>query len=144
MTRPSGPAEFNEWNKKIIDEFHANEGRVGGMFEGAPMILLHHIGAKSGTVRIAPLVYFPQDDGRIVIVASKGGAPTNPDWYHNLKANPKFEVEVGAEKFEVVAEELDDAARDEIWPKIVAERPGFGEYQTKTSRKIPVLALTRA
>jgi deazaflavin-dependent oxidoreductase (nitroreductase family) len=144
MTRPTTNGEMNDWNRKVIDEFHANEGRVGGMFEGAPMILLHHIGAKSGTVRTTPLVYFPQDDGRIVIVASKGGAPTNPDWYHNLKANPKFEVEVGTEKFEVVAEEFDDTARTEIWPKIVAASPGFGEYQEKTSRKIPVFVLDRA
>lgn len=143
MTRPSGPAEINDWNTKIINEFRTNEGRVGGPFEGAPMILLNHIGAKSGAVRTTPLVYFPQPDGGIVIIASYGGAPNNPAWYHNLKANPKFEVEVGTEKFEIVAEELDDAARDEIWPKLVAERPGFGEYQEKTSRKIPVFALVR-
>lgn len=143
MTRPSGPAEVNDWNTKIIDEFRANEGRVGGMFEGAPMILLNHIGAKSGSVRTTPLVSFPQADGRILIVASYGGAPSNPAWYHNVKANPTFDVEVGTEKFEVVAEVLDEAARDAIWPQIVAERPGFGDYEKKTTRKIPVVALNR-
>ncbi|MFC4950638.1 nitroreductase family deazaflavin-dependent oxidoreductase [Pseudonocardia sp. GCM10023141] len=139
MTSPA----MNDWNKGIIDEFRANEGRVGGPFEGAPMILIHHVGAKSGTERVAPLVYFPQPDGNMVIVASKGGAPTNPDWYHNLKANPKIDVEVGTETFPVVATELDEATRDELWVKIVEERPGFGEYQTKTTRKIPVFVLTR-
>jgi deazaflavin-dependent oxidoreductase (nitroreductase family) len=109
------------------------------------MVLVHHIGAKSGTERVAPLVYFPQPDGTMIIIASKGGAPTNPDWYHNIKANPKFDVEVGTDTFRVVAHEIeDDAERDEIWAKVVAERPGFGEYQEKTSRKIPVLLLARA
>ncbi len=86
---------MTDWNQQIIDEFRANEGRVGGMFEGAPMILIHHVGAKTGTERVSPLVYFPEDDGKMVIVASKGGAPENPAWYHNLKANPKIDVEVG-------------------------------------------------
>jgi deazaflavin-dependent oxidoreductase (nitroreductase family) len=137
-------SEFNDWNSKIIDEFRANGGRVGGPFEGAPMILVHHIGAKSGTERVAPLVWFPQDDDSLVIVASKGGAPTNPDWYHNLKANPDIDVEVGTETFRVHAEEVVGTERDELFEKIAAERPGFGEYQEKTTRKIPVLRLTRA
>jgi deazaflavin-dependent oxidoreductase (nitroreductase family) len=143
MTTPQKD-EFNDWNKAIIAEFRANAGKVGGQFEGAPMILLHHVGAKSGIERTTPLVYFPQADGSIVIIASKGGAPSNPDWYYNLKANPKFEVEVGSERFAVVAEELDDAERDALWPVLVAERPGFGDYQKNTARKIPVLRLTRA
>jgi deazaflavin-dependent oxidoreductase (nitroreductase family) len=136
-------SEFDDWNKKIIEEFRANEGRVGGPFEGAPMILIHHVGAKSGTERVAPLVYFPQDDGTLVIIASKGGAPTNPDWYHNLKANPKIDVEVGTETFPVLAEELTGAERDEVFARSAAERPGFGEYQQKTTRVIPVFRLTR-
>ena len=135
--------DWNSWNQGIIDEFRANEGRVGGPFEGAPMILIHHIGAKSGTERVAPLVYFPQDDGSLAIIASKGGSPTNPDWYHNVKANPKFTVEVGTETFPVHAEEVSGPERDEIWSRVVAERPGFGEYQAKTARLIPVLRLTR-
>jgi deazaflavin-dependent oxidoreductase (nitroreductase family) len=136
-------SEFNDWNQKIIEEFRANEGRVGGPFEGAPMILIHHIGAKSGTERVTPLVYFPQDDGTMVIIASKGGAPTNPDWYHNVKANPAFDVEVGTETFPVTAAELTGEERDDVWSKAVAANPGFGEYQQKTTRTIPVVRLTR-
>jgi deazaflavin-dependent oxidoreductase (nitroreductase family) len=136
-------SDFDDWNSKIIEEFRANEGRVGGPFEGAPMILVHHIGAKSGKERVTPLVWFPQDDGSLVIIASKGGAPTNPDWYHNLKANPTIGVEVGTETFTVTAEEVTGPERDEIWSKVAAERPGFGEYQEKTTRTIPVLRLTR-
>jgi deazaflavin-dependent oxidoreductase (nitroreductase family) len=134
---------MSDWNDKIIEEFRANEGRVGGPFEGAPMILIHHIGAKSGTERVTPLVYFPQDDGKLVIIASKAGAPTNPDWYHNVKANPAFDVEVGTETFPVAAEEVTGEERDEIWSKVVAANPGFGEYQQKTTRTIPVVRLTR-
>ena len=104
---------MSDWNNGVIAEFRANEGRVGGYFEGAPMILLHHIGARSGTVRVTPLVYFPQDDGSMLVVASKGGAPTNPDWYHNVVAHPRFEVEVGTRTFTVDAEELSPAERAE-------------------------------
>jgi len=134
---------MSDWNQQIIDEFRANAGRVGGMFEGAPMILIHHIGAKSGTERVTPLVHFPEDDRRTVIVASAGGAPSHPAWYHNLKANPKIEVEVGAETYTVLAEELPRAERDEVWKRVVAERPGFADYERKTDRVIPLLRLTR-
>ena len=134
---------MSDWNSGVIEEFRANGGKVGGYFKGAPMILLHHIGAKSGTVRVTPLVYFPQDDGSMLVVASKGGAPTNPDWYHNILANPRFEVEVGHETFTVDAEELAPTERAERWPAIVAERPGFGDYETKTTRVMPVLRLRR-
>jgi deazaflavin-dependent oxidoreductase (nitroreductase family) len=134
----------SDWNDKIIAEFRANEGRVGGPFEGAPMILIHHLGAKSGTERVTPLRSFPEPDGRFVIIASKAGAPTNPDWYHNLKAHAVIDVEVGTETFPVVASEVDGAERDEIWSRIVADSPGFGEYQEKTTRTIPVFMLTRA
>ena len=135
---------MSDWNAKIIDEFRANEGRVGGPFQGAPMVLIHHIGARSGTERVTPLVYFPQDDRSMVIIASKAGAPTNPDWYHNLKANPEIDVEVGTETFPVVVEELVGSERERIWQAVVAERPGFGGYQAKTSRTLPLLRLTRA
>jgi deazaflavin-dependent oxidoreductase (nitroreductase family) len=134
----------SDWNQQIIDEFRANEGRVGGMFEGAPMIIIHHVGAKTGVERESPLVYFPEDDGRIIIIASKGGSPENPAWYHNLKANPTIEVEVGTEKFAVAVDEVSGDERDQVWKRVVAERPGFGEYQEKTSRLIPVLRLTPA
>ena len=139
----TAPTDMNDWNRKIIEEFRANEGRVGGPFEGAPMILVHHIGAKSGTERVTPLVYFPQDGGGMVIIASKAGAPTNPDWYHNLKANPKITVEVGTETFPVEATEAEGAERDAIWDAAVVANPGFGEYQKKTSRLIPVVKLSR-
>lgn len=136
---------MSDWNQKIIEEFRANEGRVGGPFEGAPMILVHHIGARSGTERVSPLVYFPEDDGSMLIVASKAGAPTNPDWYHNLKAHPKVDVEVGTETFPVRATELTADERGPVWERIVAERPGFGEYEAKAGgRTIPVFRLERA
>jgi deazaflavin-dependent oxidoreductase (nitroreductase family) len=134
----------SDWNEKIIEEFRANEGRVGGPFEGAPMILIHHIGARSGTERVTPLVYFPEDDGRMVVIASKAGAPTNPDWYHNLRANPEIDVEVGTETFPVRVTEAQGAEREGIWARAVAAMPGFGEYQEKTTRTIPVLVLERA
>jgi len=108
------------------------------------MILIHHIGAKSGTVRVTPLACNPQPDGRLAIVASNGGSPAHPDWYHNLKANPAITVEVGAQMFTVVAEELDDAARAELWPRLVAESPAVAEHQAKTTRQIPVFMLIRA
>jgi deazaflavin-dependent oxidoreductase (nitroreductase family) len=132
-----------DWNDGVITEFRTHEGRVGGYFEGAPMILIHHVGAKSGKVRINPLVYFPEEDGAMLVVASKGGSPTNPDWYHNVLAHPRFEVEVGTDSFTVEARELDAEERERVWPRIVADRPGFGSYQHKTSRVIPVLRLRR-
>jgi deazaflavin-dependent oxidoreductase (nitroreductase family) len=135
--------DVNDWNRKVIDEFRANEGKVGGQFAGAPMILVHHFGAKSGVERVSPMVYFPDGD-RMLIVASAAGAPKNPDWYHNLKANPEVPVEVGPDTFRVVVEELAAAERAEKWAAITAVMPGFAEYQEKTSRQIPVLALSRA
>jgi deazaflavin-dependent oxidoreductase (nitroreductase family) len=134
---------MSDWNNKIIAEFRANEGRVGGPFEGAPMILIHHIGARTGTERVTPLTFLPEPDGSMLIIASKAGAPTNPDWYHNLKAHPKIDVEVGTERFGVQAHELDPAEREGIWLQVVAERPGFGAYQERTDRVIPVLRLRR-
>ena len=134
---------MSDWNDGVVSEFRANQGRVGGYFKDAPMILLHHIGAKSGTVRVTTLVYFPQDNGTMLVVASKGGSPTNPDWYHNLKAHPRFEVEVGTETFTVEAHELSPDERAKAWPGIVAERPGFGDYERKTTRVMPVLRLSR-
>jgi deazaflavin-dependent oxidoreductase (nitroreductase family) len=134
---------MSDWNTNVIDEFHANEGRVGGYFAGAPMILIHHVGAKSGTVRINPLVFFKQPDGSMLIVASKGGAPTNPDWYHNLVANPSATVEVGTESFDVDAHVTTGAERDELYARQAKLYPGFAEYETRTDRVIPVVALTR-
>ena len=133
----------NDFNAKIIEEFRANEGRVGGPLAGTPMILIHHIGAKSGIERVTPLACSPQGNGRFAIVAANGGSPAHPDWYYNLKANPRIKVEVGTKTFTVVAEELDDTTRGELWPKLVAESPTVGEFQNRTTRQIPVFMLTR-
>lgn len=134
---------FDEINRKVIDEFRATGGKAGGMFEGKPLVLVHHVGAKSGTERIAPLVPL-LDDGRIFIFASKGGADTNPDWYHNLVANPNTTIELGTETFPVTATVLTGTERDEIYTKQVAVEPQFGDYQRNTSRIIPVIELQRA
>jgi deazaflavin-dependent oxidoreductase (nitroreductase family) len=134
-----------DYNTSIINEFRANEGRVGGNFEGAPMILLHTTGAKSGLERISPLMYLPDDanPNRVYIFASKAGAPTNPDWYYNLKANPEIVAEIGTETFPAAAEELTGAARDALFAEQVRRYPGFGDYERSTTRVIPVVALTR-
>jgi deazaflavin-dependent oxidoreductase (nitroreductase family) len=120
-----------------------NEGRVGGPWAGTTLILIRHIGAKSGIERVTPLGCFPQADGRYAIVASNGGSPTHPDWYYNLKANPKIRVELGTQTFLVVAEELDTAARSVLWPAIVGQAPSAGKFQEMTTRTIPVFILTR-
>ena len=130
-----------DFNEQIIEEFRANEGRVGGRFEGNPLLLLHHTGAKSGKSRINPLAYL-SDGGRYVVFASKGGAPTHPDWYHNLKAHPNTTIEVGTDTVDVVASEATDEERERIF-RIQAERaPQFAEYQKQTKRLIPVMVLT--
>ncbi|MDA2891870.1 nitroreductase family deazaflavin-dependent oxidoreductase [Mycolicibacterium sp. BiH015] len=136
-------ATFDEMNRTVIDEFRANGGKASGIFEGKPLVLLHHIGAKSGTERIAPLVYLP-DNGRVYIFASKGGADTNPDWYHNLVANPDVTVEIGTETYPATARILEGAERDEVYARQVDAEPQFGEYQAKTERVIPVVELVRA
>lgn len=135
-------SEMADWNTTVIEEFRANAGKVGGMFEGLPMIIVHAIGAKSGTKRETPLVYFGEGD-RIYVFASKGGAPQNPAWYHNLVAQPRVKVEVGAESFEVNARVLTGAERDEVYRKQAAVMPNFAEYQAKTTRQIPVFELER-
>ena len=134
---------MSDWNTTIIEEFRANEGKVGGRFEGAPLILIHHIGAKSGTERVTPVGCFPQPDGRFAIVASNGGAPASPDWYYNLKAHPEISVEFGTETFAVAVRELEGAEREKVWLDAVGAAPALGEYRNKTPRTIPVLLLTR-
>jgi deazaflavin-dependent oxidoreductase (nitroreductase family) len=134
----ASPTDFNQ---QIIDEFRANGGEVGGPFEGAPMLLLHHAGARSGQERVSPLVYLA-DDGRYAIFATKGGAPTNPAWYHNLKAHPDVTIEVGSETIRARAEEMTGFERDRIYGLQAAERPTFAEYERKTDRVIPVILLT--
>ena len=134
---------MSDFNTSIIEEFRANEGKVGGPFQGAPMVLITTTGAKSGQPRTSPLVYLPDGD-RVIIFASKAGAPTNPDWYHNLKANPNLTVEIGEEKYAAVATEITGDERNRLYAAQVAVMPGFQEYADKTSRLIPVVALTRA
>jgi deazaflavin-dependent oxidoreductase (nitroreductase family) len=134
---------FDEINRKVIEEFRATGGTAGGMFEGKPLVLVHHVGAKSGTERIAPLVPL-LEDSRIYIFASKAGADTNPDWYHNLVANPSTVVELGTETFPVTARVLTGTERDEVYAKQVAVEPQFGAYQQNTSRVIPVIELQRS
>jgi deazaflavin-dependent oxidoreductase (nitroreductase family) len=129
-------------NEAIIEEFRANSGRVGGEWECYTLVLVHHIGFKSGIERVTPLGCFPLDEGRFAVVASNGGSPFHPDWYRNLKANPRVTVELGAETFTALAEELEGTARSQLWPQLAAQSP-IGEYQRKIARKIPVLLFTR-
>jgi deazaflavin-dependent oxidoreductase (nitroreductase family) len=130
-----------DFNSQVINEFRENGGTVGGMFEGRPMILVHHVGARSGEERVTPLVYLADGD-RYVIFASKAGAPENPSWYHNLKAHPETRVEVGGETIEVTAAEATGEERQRLFDAQVAVQPQFGEYQAKTERQIPVIVLT--
>lgn len=136
--------EADDWNRKIIAEFREHEGRVGGPFEGMPMILVHSTGAKSGAERVHPMVY--QAVGAAwAVFASKAGAPTNPDWYHNLVANPQATVEVGTETVQVTARVVSGDERERIWSKQKQDYPGFAEYESKTAgiREIPVIVLER-
>ncbi|MEV6140290.1 nitroreductase family deazaflavin-dependent oxidoreductase [Nocardia sp. NPDC051990] len=132
----------NDWNQQIIAEFRANAGKVGGPFEGKDLLLLTTTGAKTGLPRTNPTAYI-RDGNRFVIIASKGGAPENPDWYHNLLANPRVTLEIGTETIEATATPLTGGSeRDRLFAAMVAAMPGFAEYQTKTDRLIPVVALT--
>ena len=132
-----------DFNARIIDEFRANAGRVGGRFEGLPILLLHHTGARSGKSYVNPLAY-QADDGRYVVFASKAGAPTNPAWYHNLNAHPDVTIEVGTETIPVHAEEASGEERDRLYRTQAERVPAFGEYEQKTGgRTIPVIVLTR-
>ena len=133
---------MSDWNDKIIAEFRTNGGKVGGNFEGAPLLLLHSTGAKSGQERVNPMMYQPVGDG-FAVFASKAGADSNPDWYYNLKANPEARVEVGAEAFDVTARVLDDGEREPVWEEQKSRYPGFAEYEEKTDRVIPVVMLDR-
>jgi deazaflavin-dependent oxidoreductase (nitroreductase family) len=135
---------MNDFNRTIIEEFRANGGRVGGQFEGAPMLVLHTRGAKSGEPRLNPMVY--QDlGGKYAVFASYGGAPKSPSWYHNLVANPDVEIEIGTEigteKKRVTARVLEGSEREPVWEKQKVDMPPFAEYEAKTDRTIPVVVL---
>ena len=132
------PADFNA---QIIEQFRANGGHVSGPFEGSTLLLLHHVGAKTGTPRVNPLAYLA-DGERFIVFASKAGAPTNPDWYHNLKANPETSIEVGTDTIAVTASEASGEQRERLFRAQADRSPQFAEYQQKTERAIPVIVLT--
>jgi deazaflavin-dependent oxidoreductase (nitroreductase family) len=136
-------ATTTNWNDSIIEEFRANQGKVGGRFEGAPLLLLHSRGAKTGQERVNPMMY-RADDGNYVVFASKGGAPTNPDWYHNLLANPEATVEVGTSTVPVVGRVAEGEERERLWSRQKKDWPGFADYEKKTPREIPVIILEPA
>ncbi len=135
--------DMKEFNQTIIDEFRANDGVVGGQFARAPLLLLSTTGAKSGIARVNPLAYLIEGD-RYIIIASFAGAPTNPPWYYNLLANPEVGVEVLSERFSARADVLGEPERTALYAKMVEAMPVFSEYQSKTTRVIPVVALTRS
>jgi deazaflavin-dependent oxidoreductase (nitroreductase family) len=133
----------SDFNIKIIDEFRANSGQVGGPFAGAPLLLLHTVGAKSGQQRVNPMMY-REVDGGYAVFASKAGAPTNPDWYHNVLAHPDVQAEIGALTVPLRARVADGEERERIWTAQKADYPGFQDYENKTSRPIPVVILEPA
>jgi deazaflavin-dependent oxidoreductase (nitroreductase family) len=130
------------FNNGIAEEFRANDGKVGGQFAGADLLLLTTTGAKSGQPRLSPLAYL-RIDGRLIIIGSFAGADVNPAWVHNLRANPSAHVEIGSESFDVIARELPPEERDVVFPKVTAAAPGFADYQAKTTRLIPLFELQR-
>ena len=134
--------DIQDYNKTIIEEFRANDGKIGGQFEGASLLLLSTTGAKSGLMRTNPLAYLA-DGANFVVVASFAGAPTSPPWYHNLLANPDVEVEVGAERIAVQAEVVEEPERSALYEKMESVMPAFSEYRSKTTRLIPVVKLIR-
>ena len=130
----------NDWNDGVIAEFRKNHGQVGGYFKGAPLLLLHSTGSRSGKARLNPMMYL-KDGDRYLVFASKGGADTNPDWYHNMKAHPNVQIEVGDDTIDVHAEEITGSERDGLYARQSSIYPTFAEYQAKTKRTIPVIAL---
>jgi deazaflavin-dependent oxidoreductase (nitroreductase family) len=136
-------ATLQAFNKNLVDEFRANAGKVTGQFANADLLLLTTTGAKSGERRVSPLAYF-RIDAKLIIIGSFAGAPINPAWVHNLRANPQARVEIGTDAFDVTARELPVAEREELFPKVAAVAPGFAEYQSKTSRVIPLFELRPA
>jgi deazaflavin-dependent oxidoreductase (nitroreductase family) len=136
-------SETSEFNERNIKEFRVNHGRVGGGFKGAPLVLLHTTGARTGELRVNPMMYL-QDGDRYLVFASKAGVDTNPDWYYNLKAHPEIQIEIGDETLEVHAEEIYGPERDTLFECQAALFPGFAGYQRQTSRTIPVVALSKS
>ena len=135
-------SDYNNWNQSIIAEFRANSGKVGGNFAGSTLLILHTVGAKSGKEHANPVMYV-KDGDRFVIIASKAGAPSNPDWYYNILANPLVTVEAGTEQFQAQAAVAPEPERTRLYDKMVEVAPGFAEYRQKTTRVIPVITLRR-
>jgi deazaflavin-dependent oxidoreductase (nitroreductase family) len=133
---------MSDWNARIIEEFRSNGGQVGGNFEGAPLLLLTTKGRRTGAARTSPVMYLADGD-RLLVFASKGGAPTNPDWYDNLVADPEVTVEVGTESYRAQAHPVEGAERDRLYAEQASRYPGFAEYQANTDRVIPVVAIVR-
>lgn len=136
-------SDMNDWNRKIIDEFRSNDGKVGGQFEGAPILLLHTSGARTGRERVNPMMYQALGDA-VAVFASKGGAPTHPDWYHNLVANPDVRAEIGTDERTFRARTATGEERERIWTRQKQDYPGFAEYEASTDREIPVVILEPA
>ncbi|WP_447007436.1 nitroreductase/quinone reductase family protein [Saccharothrix isguenensis] len=134
---------MSDFNGRVIEEFRAGGGRVGGPFADFTLILLHHVGARSGVERVTPVGCSDRGDGRFAVIAANGGSRGNPGWYHNLKAQPRITVELGAETFTVLAEEVDGAGYDELWRDLVEEFPHIAEFPARTPRRIPLFTLTR-
>ena len=134
------PSDFTQ---SVIAEFRANKGQVGGELADTPIVLVHHLGVRTRAERVTPVAYSSLPDGRLVIAASNGGSPTHPAWYHNLKAHPTIEVELGTETFTALAQEVTGSAHAKLWPQLVAASPALGHFQAKTMPQIPLLTLTR-
>jgi deazaflavin-dependent oxidoreductase (nitroreductase family) len=134
--------DASDFNRGVIEEFRANGGQVGGELAGATVVLVHHVGARTGIVRVVPLIGTPQGDGRVVVVASNEGSPTHPDWVYNLRAHPTVTVELGVQTLTMQAEELGPAARVDLWPQLLAGSPALRDFEARTAREIPVFVLT--
>lgn len=135
--------DVNDWNRRIIDEFRGNAGRVGGRFEGRNLLLLHTTGARTGKTRVNPLAYQDLGGGDVAVFGSAGGAPRDPDWFHNVRANPQVRVELGSETYDAVARVAEGEERDRIWANQKAESSGWATYEERTSRPIPVVVISR-
>lgn len=136
-----GETDDGDFNQGVIEEFRANGGQVGGELAGATVILVHHVGARTGTVRVVPLIGTPQGDGSVVVVASNGGSPTHPAWVHNLRAYPSVMVELGTQTMMMRAEEVGPIARADLWPQLLAGSPSLRDFEARTAREIPVFVL---
>ena len=135
---------MTDFDRRTVEEFRANGGQAGGVLAGTPLVLIHHIGARTGTEHVTPLAYSALDGGSIAIAASNGGSPRHPAWYHNLRANPAITVDLGTQRFEATAEEQTGPARAELWTRLVAQFPDLAKFEARTDRPIPLFLLRRA